>query len=51
MQRGGSGEVGLGLPQPEGTGAGQLAGGFPEVFRGDAQGDQIPLISSLIFYI
>ena len=36
--------MGLGLFQPEGPGAGELAGGVPEVLRGDAQGDQIPLI-------
>lgn len=44
MQRCGPGEVGLGLFEPEGPGAGELAGGVPEVLRGDAQGDQVPLI-------
>ena len=38
--------VGLGLPQPEGPGAGELVGSVPEVLRGDAQGDQVPLIPS-----
>ena len=46
MQRGGPGEVGFGLPQPEGPGAGELAGSVPEVLRGDAQGDQVSLIPS-----
>ena len=51
MQRGGPGEVGLGLPQPEGPGAGELAGGVPKVLRGDAQRDQVPLIPSPNLYI
>jgi len=46
MQRYGPGEVGLGLPQPEGPGAGELVGSVPEVLRGDAQGDQVSLIPS-----
>jgi len=44
MQWGGPGEVGLSLPQPEGPGTGELAGGVQEILWGDAQGDQIPLI-------
>ena len=51
MQRSGPGEVGLGLPEPKGPGAGELAGGLPEVFRGDAQGDQVPLIFFLSYIL
>ena len=49
MQRCGPGEVGLGLFETEGPGAGELARGLPEVLRGDAQGDQIPLIPEGFF--
>ena len=34
MKRGVAGEVGLGIPQQEGPGDGELAGGFPEVLWG-----------------
>ena len=49
MQRSGSGALGQCLPEPEGAGSIELAGGVPPALRGDAQRDQVPLIPLFSF--